>query len=1112
MFTSRLSLIVFAIQLISANLIFAYEASAQMNVRIHTNVSNTTIKHVFDIIESKTTFTFIYDSNNIDVNRSIVIDNNQTVKQILNDLEETLNLSFKPINNTITVVKSPNTRLSSENLTKAVKKISNVSNSDSNIGNENLQLNIVGTITDVTGELLPGVSVQVKGSTIGAATDINGAYNLNASGTDALVFTYIGFTTQEIAVNNRTTINVQLIEDSQSLDEVVVVGYGTVKKSDITGSVGSVSGEDLTSYPVADAVMGLQGKTAGVQVMQNSGTPGGTISVRIRGGNSLQGDNEPLYVVDGFALSETPNAINPNDIESIEVLKDASATAIYGSRGANGVVLITTKQGKTGTTRVDINSYYAIQEVGKTIDLLNAKEFAELINERTTNDGFPAYFTQDEVNSFSEGTNWQDVIFRKAPMQNHSITVSGGSPTTQFSISGSYLGQDGIIVGSNIQRESLRANVTQAINDKIKLNYNAILTNTDNSQLRSDNGQKGGTVLTGVLVAPPTIAPKNPDGTYSNVQPYTFSPNELLNPLALALEREQQSNDKSILAGTSITYEPISNLIFRSSVGIESRFGRNNTYSPSILANTPTGSADISSFERTNILNENTVTYNKEINDVHDFTLLGGITYQQNTSKNFGTGNVTGFSTDELGFNNLQSGSVPGNPTSGTSKWVLFSYLGRVNYSYKGTYLLTASLRADGSSRFGEGNKWGYFPSAAFAWRVINEPFAESLDFLSDLKVRLTYGITGSTALSPYQTLNTLNSYSIVYDDQRYTGYGPSLTQLANPFLKWETTAQSDIGLDIGFIKNRLYLTFDYYRKDTKDLLENVPMPTSSGYSSTIRNIGKIRNTGIELGLNAKILDRAFKWDMNVNFSKNKSEVTELADGSDVFGVNVPQPLSAPVNLVRVGQPVGVFYGYIEDGLDAQGAIKYKDLDGNGSITLDDRTIIGDPNPDFLYNFSSNMSYKNFQLDWAFQGKQGGDLFNVNLSSQGNSIYFGENQLKEVYDNHWSVSNPDPNAKYPKLSANAKFRESDRYVEDGSFLRLKNVQLAYKIPLKSNSLKWIKGLQIYASGQNLLTFTKYSWYDPEVNTRGGANSISIGIDNSGYPNAKTYTFGARINL
>lgn len=1100
MFTSRLSLIVFAIQLISANLIFAYEANAQMNVRIHTNVSNTTIKNIFDVIESKTTFKFIYDSNNIDVNRRISIDDNQTVKQILNDLEENLNLTFKPIKNTITVAKSSSQQLI---------QVNSNNSSGSNIGIENLQLNIVGTVTDIAGQALPGVSVQVKGSTTGAATDINGRYNLNAPDNGVLVFTYIGFTTQEVPINNRNTINVQLTEDSQSLDEVVVVGYGTVKKSDITGSVGSVSGEDLTAYPVTDAVMGLQGKTAGVQVLQNSGAPGGTISVRIRGGNSLQGDNEPLYVVDGFALSEAPSAINPNDIESLEVLKDASATAIYGSRGANGVILITTKQGKSGETRVDFNSYYAIQEVGKTINLLNAKEFAELINERASNDGFPAYFTQEEVNSFSEGTDWQDALFRKAPMQNHSITVSGGSTKTQFSISGSYLGQDGIIVGSNIQRESLRANVTQAISDKVRLNYNAILTNTDNSQLNSDNGQKGNSVLGGVLGAPPTLSPRNPDGTYSNVQTYSFSPNSLQNPLALALERKEKSNNKSILAGAAITYEPISNLILRSSVGVESRFGRDNTYSPTILPTSPTGSANVSSFERTNILNENTVTYNKEINDVHDITLLGGITYQQNISKNFGTGNVTGFSTDELETNNLQSGSVPGNPTSGESKWVLFSYLGRVNYSYKGTYLLTTSLRADGSSRFGDGNKWGYFPSAAFAWRAINESFAENLDFLSDLKVRLSYGITGSTALAPYQTLNTLNSYSIVYDDQRYTGYGPSLTQLANPYLKWETTAQSDIGLDIGFIKNRLYLTFDYYRKDTKDLLENVPMPTSSGYSSTTRNIGKIRNTGVELGLNAKILARAFKWDMNVNFSKNKSKVTELADGSDVFGVTLPQPLSVAVNLVRVGEPVGVFYGYIEDGLNDQGAIKYKDLDGDGSITLEDRTIIGDPNPNFLYNLSSNMSYKNFQLDWSFQGKQGGDLFNVNLSSQGSSIYFGENQLKEVYDSHWSVSNPDPNAKYPKLSANATFRESDRYVEDGSFLRLKNVQIAYKVPLKNT---WLKGLQIYASGQNLLTFTKYSWYDPEVNTRGGSNSVSIGIDNTGYPNAKTYTFGARINL
>ncbi|RDV15462.1 TonB-dependent receptor [Pontibacter diazotrophicus] len=1035
---------------------------------------------------------------------------NQPLEHNLENILKPTGLEFKKSKDGTYLIKPA---VKNEKHTQAPPQI-RTSTLDAEIVERQTGRSIKGEVTDESGVGLPGVTVIVKGTTIGTATGVDGTFSLNLpTGNETLVVSYIGFKTQEIAVGDKTVVNVSLQTDAKALEEVVVVGYGVQKKSDITGSVGSVKSEELTSYPVPDAVMGLQGKTAGVQVVQNSGAPGATVSVRVRGGNSLQGGNEPLYVVDGFALTGAPNSLSPNDIESLEVLKDASATAIYGSRGANGVVLITTKRGKAGKAQIDFSSYYAIQEVGKTLDLMNAREFAELANERAVNDGVPLFFTQDQINALGEGTDWQDELFRKAPMQNHSLTVSGGSENSQYSVSGSYLSQDGIIVGSSLERQTLRANLNQTISPKIKLNVNTILSNTDNSQLNSDNGQKGNSVLSAVLGAPPTVTPKDADGFYSNIRPYSFSPNSLENPLALALERKQDVNQKSILAGTALTYEPIERLIFKTSVGVESNSYRTDIFSPSIIFATPKSQASIGSTDIMNILNENTVAYSKQLKEDHDVSLLGGVTYQQNTFKTFNTGNTTGFSTDELGANNLGAGSVPGFATSATEKWVLFSYLGRVNYSYKSTYLLTASMRADGSSRFGNGNKWGYFPSAAFAWRAINEDFAKDLTYLSDLKFRLSYGITGNSALSPYQTLNTLYAYRTVYNDQNYIGYAPSLTMLANSNLKWETTAQYNAGMDVAFWNNRLSFTMDYYRKDTRDLLVNVPLPTSSGYTTSIMNIGKVRNTGTELGLNAIIVDNeSFKWDMNLNVSKNKSLVVQLDKDSDVYGVVLPQPVSASVNLVRVGLPVGVFYGYMEDGLNENGDIRYKDLNGDGTINNNDKAVIGDPNPDFLYNFGSSMSYKSFELTYLFQGKQGGDLFNMNLASQGSSFYFGENQLKDVYENYWSASNPDPNAKYPKISANAKFRESDRFVEDGSFLRLRNIQLAYNLPVSKTSIKWMQGFQIYASAQNLLTFTNYSWYDPEVNTRGGSNSVSMGIDNSGYPNAKTYTLGVRVKL
>ncbi len=977
-----------------------------------------------------------------------------------------------------------------------------------------IQAGIVqGTVTDSTGKVLPGVNVKIDGTSKATNTNSKGEYSIEVTDNAEIIeFSSVGFATQKIAIGGKTRIDVVLHETYNRLDDVVVIGYGRVKKRDLTGSVSSVSAQDLTAYPVSGALMGLQGKTSGVQVLQNSGAPGGPITVRIRGGNSLQGNNEPLYVVDGFALSGDPNAINPNDIQSIEILKDASATAIYGSRGANGVVLITTKSGRAGRSEVVFDSYYAVQQVGKTIDLMNARQFAEIANERAINDGFPAYFTQDQLNSFSEGTNWQKQLFRSAPMQNHSVNASGGSENTQYSVSGSWLDQDGVIENSSVRRVSLRASLNQKISDKVRLSFNSTLTNTDLSQI-DINGQKGGTTLSAVLVAPPTIAPHNQDGTYSNVKSYVFSPNELRNPLAMAKERTQKSNSKYVLAGTALTYEPIKNLLFKTSIGVESISSREDNYSSRVLDNTPTGSANIASTSIVNVLNENTLTYTTRINNDHDISVLGGFTYQDSKLRTFNTGTITGFLTDQLQTNSLQSGSVVGAPASNATEWTLLSYLGRINYSYKSTYLLTASIRSDGSSRFGAGNKWGYFPSAAIAWRAINEDFIKNLNIVSDLKLRGSWGITGSTALDPFQTLNTLSTFGTVFGDTRYVGYAPNGTNLANPNLKWETTVQTDGGLDIGFFKDRLYLTFDYYRKDTRDLLANVQLPTSSGYSNTISNVGRIRNSGIELGLNGTVINNnVLKWSIGANFTKNKSKVIKLAGGSDVFGVVIPQPLSVAVNLVRVGLPVGVFYGYLEDGLNANGAIKYKDINGVPGITSADRTVIGDPNPDFFYNFYSRLNYKRFELDFSFQGVQGGDIFNVNLTEVGNSFYWGENQLKEEYYNHWTPSKPDPNAKYPKISSKTIFSASDRFIEDGSFLRLKNVQLAYNLPLSTIGVKWIKNLQLYVSGQNLVTFTKYSWYDPEVNTRGGSNSISMGIDNAGYPNAKTYTFGLRLNL
>ncbi|MDQ3279661.1 MAG: SusC/RagA family TonB-linked outer membrane protein, partial [Bacteroidota bacterium] len=824
-------------------------ASATGNAqKLSLNENNVALDKVFRSIKKQTHYTFVYTEGLLKkANRVSIRINNASLQEVLAICFQGQPLTYT-ILNTMVVVKEK------EVVTIKAPAIS-----------EPPPAEIRGRVVDKDNNPLPGVTVFVAGSRNGTSTRNDGTFTLTVPDNNAIVleFSSVGYQTKRVSVNNGEAVLVTLEEDVAGLNNVVVIGYGTVRKSDVTGSVGSVSRKELNAYPVTDAVMGLQGKTTGVRVVQNSGAPGAPVTVRIRGGNSLLGSNEPLYVVDGFALSGSPNLINPNDIESIEVLKDASATAIYGSRGANGVVMITTKKGRTGRSEVTFDSYYATQKVGKTIELMNAREFAELANERAANDGFPAYFTPEQVASFGEGTNWQNELFRTAPMQNHSVTATGGNESTQYSIGGNYMNQAGVIEGSGVKRQSLRANLQQRISSKFGVSFNATFTNSDLSQI-DVNGQKGGTVLSAVLVAPPTVSPFNANG-YSPVRIYPFSPNELRNPLAMARERKQKANTKYILAGTAVTFEPVKSLLLRSSFGVESNAAREDVYSPRLLDNTPTGQANISQLDWTNILNENTITYSKQVGQIHNFTALGGFTYQQFSARNFGTGNVTGFPVDQLQTNNLASGSVPGTPLSGSSKWVLISYLARVNYALKNTYLLTASIRADGSSRFAEGNKWGYFPSAAFAWRVINENFMKGVNAITDLKFRVSWGLTGSTAVDPYQTLNSLASYRTAFNDQLYIGYAPNSSNLANPDLKWETTSQVDVGFDLGIIRNRIYLTLDYYHKNTSDLLANSPLPTSSGFTTVIKNIGKIQNKGIELGINAKVLDKALRWDVNLN-------------------------------------------------------------------------------------------------------------------------------------------------------------------------------------------------------------------------------------------------------
>jgi TonB-linked SusC/RagA family outer membrane protein len=852
-------------------------------------------------------------------------------------------------------------------------------------------------------------------------------------------------------------------------------------------------------------VQALSGRAAGVQVVQNNGSPGGGVSVRIRGTNSIQGSNEPLYVVDGFPFSGNPNLLNNADIESIEVLKDASATAIYGSRGANGVVLITTKAGKAGKVKVDYDFNYSTQTLRKKLDLMNAQEFAQFYNLQATNDRLAPYFTQDQINGFANNSfDWQDVIFQRAPLSNHNVTVSGGSEKTQFSISGSTFNQEGIVIGSGFRRYSVRANFNQKISDKFTLTYGATLSQIINDRRNSSGNNRGGSMISAAISAPPTLTPFNADGTYRILAAaYPFSSNVIVNPLHYINDQTDRLRSNQVLANAALSYKILPSLTLRISGGIENNDSRIDAYTTRNFVNSQ-GSAFVSSGQFTSLLNENTLTYAKTFADKHNLNAVVGFTYQDFLNTNLSATGV-GFISDASETFDIGAAITPGVPQSGFSKATLLSYLGRVNYSYNSKYLFTLSFRADGSSRYSEGSKWGYFPSGAFAWRASEEGFFKNIDAISDLKLRVGFGATGSQAIAPYATLNQLNSGKTVFGDALFTFYAPGTRLPGN--LRWETTQQIDFGLDLGLLEDRLRLTADYYHKTTRDLLNTVQLPSSLGFTNTIQNVGAIQNRGLELTLDAKALTGAFRWDLSGNISFNRNKVLRLYNGQDILGdpINIVV-VNDVINILREGQPLGMFYGYVENGYDDNGRIRYQDLNGDNTINALDKTFIGDPNPNFIYGFNSSMSYKGFDLVIFVQGSQGNDLFNLSAVNQTLDYGFGLNMPRAVFESNWTPTNRD--AAYPIISRATSTNISNRFVEDGSYLRLRTVQLSYNVPI-AKWLPWFDRLQVYASGQNLLTLTKYSWWDPEINSYGGGNSIRQGIDHYSYPQAKTITFGLR---
>ncbi len=945
---------------------------------------------------------------------------------------------------------------------------------------------------------LPGAAVLVKGTANGQAVDNKGVCTMTSVPENAvLVVSCLGYDDAEVVWNGKPDITVRMKSSSQLLDETVVVGYGTQRKKDLSGAIAQVKGEVINEYSTLSVANALQGRVAGVEISQLNGQPGAGMQVRIRGANSIKGSNDPLWIIDGFPGDI--NMINTSDIESVEILKDASATAIYGSRGANGVVIVTTKRAKQGDLHVEYNGSAGVQTLTKTLEMLSGDEYMHYLNDKAAIQGNPAVFTPEQIAANQWSTNWQEEITRPALITDHSVSVSGGNDKMQSIVGASWFRQDGIVKRSGYQRASINAKLNYNISKYVSASANIIYSYTVHDQMNSQGG--GTSAIVSSFKTSPLATPHYDDGTWND---FVTQPAGGLNPVAYLYEVSNKWRSNRIVANAGITIRPVSGLSIQLTGNVRNGLSRKDYFKTKKYPNS-VGEASISFGDTMDLSGNGIITYDKSFGK-HNLNVMGGVTYEQDITKSTSTGTARGFLSDVVESFDLDAADTKGLPTSGYSDWKLLSFLGRLNYNYDNRYLLTVNFRADGSSRYSRGNKWGYFPSAAFAWRASQEDFLRNVDWLSELKFRVGYGVTGSTAISPYSTQNTLESVNVVFDKQTTVGYAPKDTYLGD--LRWETTAQINTGFDLSVFHDRLKVTADYYYKKTYDLLNDVEMPRSSGYTTAMRNIGSIRNSGVEIQADARLIDRSVKWDLGVNFSLNRSKILKLADGKDIFGSKISNTIiSDQLNIMREGERMYLFYGYVEDGYDDKGQLTYKDLDEDGAITTKDKRVIGDPNPDFLLNFNTSVSWRGFTLSAFFQGSFGGDIYSLTMASIAYDYANNGNALKDVYYNHWTPDKTD--AKYPNLLSNLNLKLSDRFVYDATYLRLKNVELSYAIPCKGRFLQKAK---VYVSGQNLVTFTSYPLWNPDVNAKGGGSSLTQGVDDSCYPIARTITLGCRLTF
>ena len=1029
---------------------------------------------------------------------------------------------------------------------------------------------ITGTVVDSgSAQPITGASVFLVGSpTLGAQTNTEGRYTIMnvPAGAHIVRSQRIGFAprtdTVTVAAGQTVGLNFAMLPASIELEAVVSVGYGTQLRRDLTGSIATVNMEGTERAPIATLDQMLAGTSAGVQVTTASSEPGGALSIRVRGTSSITGNSEPLYVIDGFPIENdiegssvgnggrdrtTPpnplSTLNPSDIESISILKDASSTAIYGARGANGVVIITTKQGRGSKPQFTFDYYTGYQNVAKKYDLLNTEEFIEYANIFTENSS-AAYTAFDEteiaaIRASGIDTDWQDQIFRTAGVQNFQMSVRGATNNaspTRYSISGGMFDQEGIVVGSGIRRLSARINLNQSVGSRFEFGGSLSAARARSKSVPTSGQQNSGAgAVSAAIQYVPILPVRREDGTYSYLNPDLNAYDNRLdgaptpNPVSLAREVKDSLSDTRLLANAFGQVELIEGLEFRSSFGTDYADRWRYTYYPrtTIRGAESNGEAIRATSATTSWLNENTLTYAREFGDDHRINLLGGYT-RQATDVIGDNMNNTQFVSDITGYNDIGAGTQEGGPgiSSRTSRQTLVSYLGRANYALFDRYLFTATYRTDGSSRFAAGKKWGAFPSGAFAWRASSEPWMQNFGAIDELKFRVSYGVVGNPSIRPYNSLARLNNQGYSFGGSQVPGY--YVEAIGNPDLTWESTRGVDYGVDLELLE-RFSLTADYYSKRTKDLLLQVSLDPLTGFRSALANRGTVDNKGIEVSLNVGILQpetkRSFAWRANVNYARNKNKVVSLGGPQEIEAQLITTDYNLPGTKIRVGEPVGVFYGFkslgvirdsaqaatiihrnFNNGVFQPGDMLVEDVDGDGIITLADRTIIGDPTPDFTLGLTNTFSWRDLELTGLLHGSYGGKILNVNRIRTESSPR--ANISRERFRDAWSPENPD--GKYPKIGENPNQVGTNNFttnlLEDGDFLRLQTITLSYVLADRLIARSGLSGGRVYVTGTNLFTITDYSGYNPDVSGQSVGNT-NRGIDIGAYPLAKGVTFG-----